>query len=294
MPVECKHCDWKGNSPSSLRSHLSRKHPEHKKNKPLPKVKCTKRKLYLGKKKLTKETASIYRQHLTEELVSSLDGLSPALVINEHEVFNALKSTLRIVCPKNVYHCVCLDPSYLKNVQYVKEVLPIQCKCFCNLLKDHEDPIAHIEDVLDNMDDFYHYHCLIILEDEHNERTVRDHFNSIYGNNQYRLIKINDVNHYVNAFLYIAGRQCSKKINTHIEHTTGYYLQPHQKANIYRQLAPMIPLASSEGDRRRQKRFNKKQEMYTGHPVPLCKFSDDDFVKLQALRAQFNMHDFDV
>ena len=291
MPVQCKHCDWKGNSPSSLRSHLSRKHPEHKKNKSLPKVKCTKRKLYLGKKKLTKENASIYRQYLTEELVSSLDGLSPALVVNEHEVFNALKSTLRLVCPENVYHLVCLDPELVNSITFVKEILPIQCKCFCNLLKDHDDPISHIEDVLDHMEDFFHYHSLIILEDGHNERTVQSHFNAVYGNNQYRLIKINDVNHYVNAFLYIAGRQCSKKINTHIDHNTGYYLQPHQKANIYRQLAPMIPVPNTDESKRKKKRFHKKQEIMMGHPVQLCKLPDDEFVKLQALRAKF---DFDL
>lgn len=289
--MKCLYCDYETDKAPTLRKHNSRIHPDKKVRKPLPKVRCTKRKLYLGKKRLNYNNEKIYRKYLTEQLIADKDGLCPGTERNSTDLFDVLKGTLRLCCPDNVYHLICLDPTLLKDIQQVKEVIPVQCKCFCNLLKDDDNPIEYIKNVLDNMEQYYHYHCLVILHEGHTERSVQMHFSAVYGNNQYRLLKINDVNHYINAFLYISGRESSKKINTHIEQSAGYYLRPHQKANIYRQLAPMLPRPITEESIVKFDKFKSSQEQYTGHISGTCSLSNKDFCEVSALRAMYN---FDI
>lgn len=295
MAVQCKYCEYSTDKPATLYKHVSRKHPEHvKKHVSLPKAKASTRKLHLGDKRLTKEDAQVYREYLSEDLLTAIDDLYPAEPENKKDLFNVLKSTLRLCCPENVYHLICLDLSLLRNIEYVQEVLPVSCKCFCNLLKDDDDPITYVNTIINDLEQYYHYHTLVILKDNHTERTVERHFNAVYGNNQYRLLKINDVNHYINAFLYIAGRKCSKRINTHLHHENGFYLQDHQKADIYRQLSPMIPTPKTELSRNKVKKFVNNQTIYRSQvdlpPVRPTSLSNNDMYKLSELRCRY---DFD-
>lgn len=265
---KCQYCTYTGPSAIALRKHRSRKHPEHviKKEKVSLSRSKTFKKANLNNKHVSKETKMFYRAILNDNELRKIDGLYHSNDIQENDIFKTLMSTLTLVEPKNCYHLICMELDIVKTIPYVQEVLPLSCQCFCNLLEETDNPEKLLEEVLAKPE-HWHYHTLVILKEGHNERTVRHHFNAVFGGNQYRLVKINDVNHYVNCYLYILGRESSKKILTHVNHSYGHYLRADQKANLYRLLSPAIPEPSSEKSRKKVLKFKKKQNKYCKNAI---------------------------
>lgn len=243
--LKCQYCDYVCQSSSTLRSHRSRKHKgvvAERNNKI-----CELSKFPLETQPLTYEDYVNYKAILTDKFTYTIDGLSKATEVDINNLIESLKMVLSKENYLEYNHVICLDTSYLQFVPCVKEVLPLSCRCFCNLLKCKEEEDAsgfyheHVQEILGDLFPYWHYHCLAKIDTNVHIRTRQRQFEQVFGKKNYRCLVINSMFHLMNSYLYILGIQSSKQINCHLFSSYNFYLLPYQKAYVMSTCKNLFP-----------------------------------------------------
>lgn len=240
---KCSYCDHPGyTSLNSLTKHRNTKHPEHKKT--MKTIKCVlpdKKIVQLGEKRLDKESVNQYRSILTNDRLHLIDGLEPATDNDVDTITSDILNVISSTAIDPMFHLMCLDPQYVKHMEFVDSIMSVSCKCFCNLLIDTKDIESHSESILNNKDQ-WHTHCIVKFKREIPARTVSYHFNKVYGDRGYRLKRVNDLNHFINLWVYILKRQSSKNnLKTHTHQSQGVYLKSKQTTTVTRAVQTGLP-----------------------------------------------------
>lgn len=246
----CDYCDYVCNTSSSLRSHKSRKHRDViKQQMPTSSARCEKSKFPMDGDSLTPCDYIMYKSILTDKKLHDCDGLSKA---TDKEMDNIGLSLEKVLCKENYedyFHVICLDTEHLETIPGVKEILPVTCKCFCNLLKsfdsgEQDQYINHVNVLFTDLKENWHQHCLVRFDKTISNRTRQYHFNKVFGSHNYRCIKINSMFHLMNVYLYILSLQSSKNVNCHLYSSYGFYLLPYQKAKLISKYKNLFPYKS--------------------------------------------------
>lgn len=263
--MNCELCSYVTGNASTLKTHRYRKHPEIKWKLKLKRSSNPKQKKSVRKWPLSQTAKDGYKDILTNEYLKEIDGLSVAHPDEVQDVLRVFLSQCKVTICKTLYHVTCLQPDKLMDIAVVEEVLPIHCRCFCNLLPETEDVDKAVNDIIAD-DGLWHQHNIVRVKEDISLRTIEAHFNAMFGDNNYVCFKINDSWHYLNVILYIYGRENHLGIKTHTHQSCRFFLEDWQKANIRRIVGPSVECTTKKGQRLKKK-FDAKQKKYVKKTV---------------------------